>query len=257
MARYEAGDAIGDFDFARAGVYDACAEAVEDSVLIVFPGVGLTMDALAVEAPNITARILLNSIMMITSRIKSTQKIIVENISWVQELRRRAYEDSGTGLWKQAFLMDEINRILEDPMTLIMLKPDRFKILVDSRGHAAGDEAMVRIALVLKNINRRIGRGWALRFKSNEVGLLINKCGAAPAEKLAQELHHTIAALDPVPAEGDIPPFAFSCTLTYALWPLDEPVWDTLFQGSYSLLLDTWKNGGNKIVRYNRGRGNE
>jgi GGDEF domain-containing protein len=257
MARYESGDVIGDFDFAREGVYDACAEATEDSVLIVFPGVGLSMDTLTVEAPNTVARILLNSIMMITSRLKETQKIIVENISWVQELRRRAYEDPGTGLWKQAFLIDEINHILEDPMALIMVKPDRFKILVDSRGHAAGDEAMVRIALVLKNITRRIGRGWALRFKSNEVGLLINKCGAVAAEKIAGELYDTIAALDPVPAEGELPPFEFSCTVSYALWPADEPVWDVLFQGNYGQLLDTWKNGGNRVVRYRGSRKNE
>jgi diguanylate cyclase (GGDEF)-like protein len=252
MARYESGDTIGDFDFARRGVYDASACATSDSVLVVFPGVGLTMDTLTAESPNIVARILLNSIVMITSRIKSTQKIYVENSSWVQELRRQAYEDPGTGLWKQSFLFDEINRILEDPTALIMIKPDRFKILVDSRGHAAGDEAMVRIALILKNINRRIGRGWALRFKSNETGILINKCGASSAEKIVQELYSAISSLDPVPAGGGFEAFSFSCTLSYALWPDDEPVWDMLFQGNYSLLLDTWKNGGNRIVRYKK-----
>ncbi|MDR1429573.1 MAG: diguanylate cyclase [Spirochaetaceae bacterium] len=252
MAQYESGDTIGDFDFARRGIYDASACATCDTVLIVFPGVGLTMDTLASESPNIVARILLNSIVMTTSRIKSTQKIYVENSSWVQELRRQAYEDPGTGLWKQSFLFDEINRILEDPTALIMIKPDRFKTLVDSRGHAAGDEAMVRIALILKNINRRIGRGWALRFKSNETGLLINKCGASSAEKIAQELYRAIASLDPVPPDGELAAFPFSCAVSYALWPEDEPVWDVLFQGNYSLLLDTWKNGGNRIVRYTK-----
>ncbi|MDR1178708.1 MAG: diguanylate cyclase [Spirochaetaceae bacterium] len=250
MARYESGDTVGDFDFARRGIYDASACATCDTVLIVFPGVGLTMDILAAESPNIVARILLNSIMMITSRIKSTQKIYIENSSWVQELRRQAYEDPGTGLWKQSFLFDEINRILEDPTALIMIKPDRFKILVDSRGHGAGDEAMVRIAMVLKNINRRIGRGWALRFKSNEAGILINKCGASSAEKIAREIYSAVSSLDPVPPSGELAAFPFSCTVSYALWPGDEPVWDALFQGNYGLLLDTWKNGGNRIVRY-------
>jgi diguanylate cyclase (GGDEF)-like protein len=252
MAQYESGDTIGDFDFARRGVYDASACATCDTELVVFPGVGLTMDTLASESPNIVARILLNSIVMITSRIKSTQKIYVENTSWIQELRRQAYEDPATGLWKQSFLFDEINRILEDPTALIMIKPDRFKVLVDSRGHAAGDEAMVRIAMILKNINRRIGRGWALRFKSNEAGLLINKCGASSAEKIVQELHSAISSLDPVPARGELAAFPFSCTLSYALWPDDEPAWDALFQGNYGLLLDTWKAGGNRIVRYKR-----
>ncbi|MDR2143250.1 MAG: cyclic nucleotide-binding domain-containing protein [Treponema sp.] len=250
MAQYAPGDTIGDFDFARKAEYDANAEASEESVLIMFPAMGLEMEDFAAEEPHIVSRILLNSIIMMTNRIKSTQKILLENLSWVNELHRRAYEDPGTGLWKQAFLADEINRVLEVPTALVMLKPDRFKILVDSRGHAAGDEAMVRIAMILKNITRRIGRGWPLRFKSNETGLLINKCGVSPAETLVKELSRAIASLDPVPEQGDIPPFSFSGTIAYAVWPEDGRNWDKLFGGCYSLLLDTWKQGGGKIVRY-------
>jgi diguanylate cyclase (GGDEF)-like protein len=252
MARFTAGDTIGDFDFARRAAYDACAEALEDSVLVMFPGYGMTMQELAREEPHTVSRILLGSIIMLTARIKSTQRIIVENMSWVQELQRRAYEDPGTGLWKQSFLTDELNRLLEVPTALIMLKPDRFKTLVDSRGHAAGDEAMVRIAMVLRNITRRIGRGWPLRFKSNEVGLLINKSGAAPAKTIAGDLAKAISALEPVPAQGDIPAFDFSGTISYAVWPEDDPSWDSLFEGNYTLLLDTWRAGGNTVVHYRR-----
>ncbi|MDR2470603.1 MAG: diguanylate cyclase [Treponema sp.] len=244
LAQYAPGDTIGDFDFARKAEYDANAEATVDSVLVMFPAMGFTMDDFITEEPHIVSRILLNSIVMMTGRIKSTQNLLLENLSWVNELHRRAYEDPGTGLWKQTFLTDEINRILEEPMTLIMLKPDRFKILVDSRGHEAGDEAMVRIAGILKNLIRRIGRGWAMRFKSNETGLLINKCPRSLAEKAAGELSKAIAALAPVPPQGDIPAFSFTGTIVYSVWPENDRTWDTLFQGTYALLLDTWKNGG-------------
>jgi diguanylate cyclase (GGDEF)-like protein len=250
MAQYAPGDTIGDFDFARKSEYDAAAEALEESVLVMFPAMGLAMDDFIAEEPHVVSRILLNAIVMMTSRIKSTQKILLENLSWVNELHRRAYEDPGTGLWKQTFLADEIDRILEAPTALVMLKPDRFKILVDSRGHAAGDEAMVRIAVILKNIIRRIGRGWPLRFKSNETGLLINKCGVSLAETVVKELSRAIAALTPVPQQGDIPAFSFSGTITYALWPEDGHSWEKLFEGCYALLLDTWKQGGGKITRY-------
>jgi GGDEF domain-containing protein len=131
-----------------------------------------------------------------------------------------------------------------------MLKPDRFKILVDSRGHAAGDEAMVKIAMILKNITRRIGRGWPLRFKSNETGILINKCSVSLAETVVKELSRAIVSLAAVPKQGDIPAFSFSGTIAYALWPEDGHSWEKLFEGCYSLLLDTWKQGGGKITRY-------
>jgi diguanylate cyclase (GGDEF)-like protein len=248
IAEFASGDTIGDFDFARRAEYDACAEATEDAALIMFPGYGLNMDRFALEAPQTVSRIFLGAVLMTTARIKSTHRLILENMSWVQELHRRAYEDPGTGLWKQSFLTDEINRILEAPTALIMLKPDRFKILVDSRGHGAGDEAMVRIAIILKNSTRRIGRGWPLRFKSNEVGILINRCNGAQAETLAKDLSAAIAALSPVPAQKDIPAFHFSCSVSYAVWPEDESVWDTLFQHTYARLLDTWRAGGNTIV---------
>jgi diguanylate cyclase (GGDEF)-like protein len=235
-------------------VYDACAQATEDSEVIMFPGYGLTMEDFALEEPHTISRILLSAIVMVTGRIKSTQKIIVENMSWVQELHRRAYEDPGTGLWKQSFLADEINRILENPTALVMLKPDRFKILVDSRGHGAGDEAMVRIAALLRNITRRAGRGWPIRFKSNEVGILVNRCGAVQAEKIAVDLRRAVAALSPAPAQGGIPAFSFTATVAWALWPADESSWENLLKGNYDLLMDTWKAGGDRIVHYGGAR---
>jgi len=252
MARFTAGDTIGDFDFARGANYDAWAEAAEDSQLIVFPGAGLSVDSLVQKDPNTVCSILLNAIIMMTGRIKSTRKLILENMSWVQELHRRAYEDPGTGLWKQIMIADEIAGNLKDPAALIMLKPDRFKILVDSRGHSAGDEAMIRIAIILKNITRILGHGWALRFKSNEVGLIINNCHPEQAENIAEKLTEAISAMEPVPASGEIPEFNFSATVSWTIWPRDDAEWDSLFQGNYALLLDTWREGEKKIVHYNK-----
>ncbi|MDR2073445.1 MAG: diguanylate cyclase [Spirochaetaceae bacterium] len=251
LAQYAPGDTIGDFDFARKAEYDANAEAEEDSILIMFPALGLTMDDFVTEEPYIVSRILLNSIIMMTGRIKSTQNILLENLSWVNELQRRAYEDPGTGLWKQSYLKDEINRILQVPTALIMLKPDRFKTLVDSRGHEAGDEAMIQFAMILKSVTRRLGRGWAMRFKSNETGLIINKCPALLAERAVRELSRAISNIAPAPARGDIPAFSFSGTIVYSLWPDDGHNWDNLFKGTYETLLETWKNGGGgRTVRY-------
>ena len=251
LAWFAPGDTIGDFDFARQALYDAKAEAVEDSVLIMFPSYGLTMDDIADEEPHAVSQILLGSVAMVTSRIKKTQRFILDNMSWIQELRRRAYEDPGTGLWKQVFLTDEINTILEAPSALIMLKPDRFKTLVDSRGYIAGDEGMIRIASVLQNTARRFGRGWPLRFKSNEVGLLLAGCSIAQAEEYAILVAQEIMDLEPVPPSGEIPAFPFSASISWSVWPESGYDWDVLFQGTYDLLMETWKEGGNRITHYN------
>jgi len=252
MARFKAGDTIGDFDFARGAEYDACAEAAEASSLIEFPANNRTMDSLAIEEPHTVCSILLNAIKMMTGRIKSIQKLILENMHWVNELHRRAYEDPGTGLWKQILIADEITNVLKNPSALIMLKPDRFKTLVDSRGHSAGDEAMIRIAVILKDIVRQAGNGWALRFKSNEVGLIFNNCGEAEAQKIANDLFGFIAGMEPVAAQGEIPEFSFTATIAWSLWTKDDPEWESLFQGTYAALMEGWRDGGEKIIRYQK-----
>jgi len=252
MARFTSGDVIGDFDFARGAEYDACAEAAVDSRLVVFPDKGITMDSLSQKKPHIVCSILLNAIIMMTARIKSTNKLVLENLSWVQDLHRRAYEDAGTGLWKQTLIADEIIASLKDPAALIMLKPDRFKILVDSRGHAVGDEAMIKIALILKNMTRSIGHGWPLRFKSNEVGLILNNCGAEQANEIAIALSNEIKGMEPVPAENGLDKFNFTATISWCNWPVDDNDWNSLFQGNYANLLETWKAFGNVIVHYSK-----
>jgi diguanylate cyclase (GGDEF)-like protein len=250
VAHFVPGDTIGDFDFIRQSAYNARAEAMEDSSLIIFPGFGITMDNLAAKNPLVISRLLMSSIIMMNSRIKQNRNFIVANLPGMQELRRRAYEDPGTGLLKQTFLDDEINAILKAPTALLMVKPDRFKTLVDTRGHAAGDEAMIRIAAVLKNTTRRRNNGWPLRFKSNETGLILPQTEGVQAAEIARELTTTVAALDPVPAQDNEPAFHFSVTVSWAIWPDDESDWETLFQGNYALLINTWRAGGSQIIRY-------
>jgi GGDEF domain-containing protein len=252
MAKFTPGDTIGDFDFARGAEYDAFAEAAEDSVLIEFPCNGHTIDMLAMEEPNTVCNILVNAIVMMTGRIKSIQKLILEKMSWVQELHRRVYEDSATGLWKQSFLIDEIAPGLKSPSVLIMIKPDRFKILVDSRGHHAGDEAMTKIALVLKDITRKVGHGWPIRFKSNETGLVFYNFDEIQAKNTADELARAIASIEPVPANGDIGEFSFSASISWSVWPTDDSLWESFFSGTYAALMETWHEGGNRIIHYKK-----
>lgn len=254
IAYFAPGGFISDFDFAREAEYDAFAEAEEDSSLIMFPAFGATMEQIAQEEPSLNSRLLLNSAAMVTEKIKSTRKLLIEKEYWVKELHRKIYEDPGTGLWKRTFLDEELNQLLENPMALIMLKPDHFKVLVDARGHIAGDEAMIKIAAILKSITRRLDRGWALRFRSNETGILINKCDAALAESLAYSLFSSISALPGVPLGNGEEDFSFSGSIVWGIWPLDNKSWDSLFDGIYKLLLDTWNTNGNRVVRYKKER---
>lgn len=249
MALFTPGDALGDFDFAREAVYDANAEAVGDTVIDAFPGEGYSMESLARERPDAMARIKLRSIAMIAARLRSTNKLISENAPWVRELRRRAYEDPGTGLWSRTFMDEELARSLKSPTALVMLKPDRFKSLVDGQGHAAGDEAMVRIASALKDIVRRFSRGWAIRLRSNETALVIPRMEAQEVEGLARLAYREIAALEGFAATENHPAFTFSAAVAYSHWPTDDADWSALVRHTYDALLKLVTEGGDRVGR--------
>ncbi|MDR0710195.1 MAG: cyclic nucleotide-binding protein, partial [Spirochaetaceae bacterium] len=68
----------------------------------------------------------------------------------------------------------------------------------------------------------------------------------------AEKLHAAIAALPPVPAQDDVPAFSFTGTVAWAVWPQDESIWDCMFKGTYDLLLEAWKQGGNRVVHFSK-----
>jgi diguanylate cyclase (GGDEF)-like protein len=248
MARYVAGDVIGDFDFAVGSPLDATARAHARSELVAFPRGGMSMQDLAKEKPDAASRILLRSLSMISSRLRSTQRLISENSPWVRELRRQIYTDSGTGLWSRAFLDEEVPKNLgPSPVSVVMLKPDRFKELNDAFGHAAGDEAMALLSGILAGEAERLGRGWAVRLRSNETALVLPGLGAEAAIDAARRLAAEVAAMDVPAARGT--GFSFTASLSLAEWPADGADWKRLVEDAYFLLTRAWKDGGDRLYR--------
>jgi diguanylate cyclase (GGDEF)-like protein len=248
MARFEAGDVVGDFDFSRRAVYDAMAKAGGETELVAFPAFGLSMDDLARERSDIAARILLRSVAMISSRVRSTQALISENAPWVRELRRQMYTDSATGLWVRAFMDEELPKLLEAPAALILIKPDRFKELCDAWGHGAGDVAMERIAAILKDEARNLRSAWAVRLRSNETALVVSNCPAGEVGSLQQRLAGAFGSIDIADALGG-GSFRFTASMAVAMWPEDGKDFRQLVEDSYGVLMRAWKDGGNIACR--------
>ncbi len=256
MARFEAGDVVGDFDFSRKAAYDAMARTDDEAELVAFPAYELTMDDLARERPDVAARILLRSVAMISSRVRSTQALISENAPWVRELRRQMYTDSSTGLWVRAFMDEELPKTLEAPAGLILIKPDRFKELCDAWGHGAGDVAMERIAAILKDEARRLRSAWAVRLRSNETALVVSNCPGDEAANIQKRLSEAFAGIDITEAIGG-ENFRFTASMAFAVWPEDGKDFRQLVEDAYGTLMRVWKAGGNRACRLESDAGKE
>jgi diguanylate cyclase (GGDEF)-like protein len=194
------------------------------------------------------ARLLLKSAAMVSARLRSTQSLISHNAPWVRELRRQIYTDPGTGLWTKAFLDEELARGVERPSSLLIIKPDRFKELNDAHGHSAGDAAMERIAAILNDVVEGLGRGWALRLRSNETALVLPRCGTGEAIEIARGLRSQIGSLD---LSSAIPrcAFRFTASMALATWPQDGADWKRLVDDAYSVLTRAWSDGGDRVYR--------
>ncbi|MBL8967940.1 MAG: diguanylate cyclase [Spirochaetaceae bacterium] len=247
LARFVAGDAIADFDFAAGAVLDAEARVMADAELVAFPRRGLGMQDLAREKPDAAARIHLRALSMISKRLRSTQRLISENSPWVRELRRQIYTDASTGLWSRTFLDEELPRSLEPPTAIVLVKPDRFKELNDAHGHGAGDQAMAILSGILVAETEALGRGWAVRLRSNETALVVPRCDMAEATAVARRLAAAVAGIEVPAAAGT--GFAFTASVAIAVWPEDGAEWRRLVDGAYGVLTKAWRDGGARMYR--------
>ncbi|MDO9508069.1 MAG: PAS domain S-box protein [Thermovirgaceae bacterium] len=83
---------------------------------------------------------------------------ITERKRMEEQARYLGYHDNLTGLYNQAFLEEEIQRLdtpRQHPLSVIMADVDNLKLVNDSFGHIEGDKMILEISTVLKSCCRQ------------------------------------------------------------------------------------------------------
>ena len=116
------------------------------------------------------------------------------------ELERLARIDPMTELLNHRSFFAEADRALEwvrrtgQPAAMILFDLDRFKVLNDTQGHAAGDAALIAVAELLRaehRANDAIGR-----LGGEEFALVVRDADIAAGRRAAERLRAALAALE-------------------------------------------------------------
>jgi diguanylate cyclase (GGDEF)-like protein len=122
------------------------------------------------------------------------QSVAVEGLveRQVNELESLANSDPLTGLSNRRYLQDQLRQALgiykryETPFALLILDVDGLKRVNDSKGHQAGDRALVQVATAMRRTLRTTDT--AARIGGDEFCVLATNQNATAAEPLAQRI---------------------------------------------------------------------
>lgn len=132
--------------------------------------------------------------------ISERKRIEHELLMMQKKLEALSFEDGLTGTSNRRHFDERLKaewkgaQAGQHPLSLILLDIDHFKDFNDFYGHIQGDECLVRIAGVLKEIGVR-PRDIVARYGGEEFVLLLPETGEAAANELAQRCLDAIEGL--------------------------------------------------------------
>lgn len=114
-------------------------------------------------------------------------------------LERRSWEASHdllTGIWNRRAFENSIDIAIKQvknktqDYVLCFMDLDRFKIVNDSCGHAAGDELLIKVAQLIQSKIRK--NDILARLGGDEFGLLLEECDSTQGKIIANELINSV-----------------------------------------------------------------
>ena len=130
--------------------------------------------------------------------------IVLRNVSedMARELKllQQATQDSLTGLMARSEFRRTLREVLakshhkDRPAALIAIDLDRFKLLNDAAGHAAGDAMLCKVAETCRAVVR--ASDTVARLGGDEFAILLQDCAEARARVLCEELSRALNPLE-------------------------------------------------------------
>lgn len=167
----------------------------------------------------------------------------------IDRLERLARYDTLTGLYRREVLEDAMRHLHAAAQRngtrygVVLADLDRFKIINDTYGHAAGDRVLVEVATALRGLVRDMD--WIARWGGEEFLLLIPDTDAAQVRATAERLRSAVAAIV-LPLDGCRLKITLSAGI--ANYPDDGTTAEALLAHADAALYRAKDRGGDQIV---------
>ncbi len=167
----------------------------------------------------------------------------------VTQTHRAAITDSLTGLYNFGFFRDRLGlevdraRATGDPLSLAVFDIDHFKGYNDRLGHAAGNEALVKVAFAIRSASRR--GDVVARYGGEEFVVLLYGARRAEAAAFADQIRSRIEA---TPFGSPERPERVTVSGGVATLPDDADSAARLFEAADANLYRAKESGRNRVV---------
>ncbi len=248
IAHFIAGESFGEWDLIANTPRVATAIAMRDSVLLVFPREGITFPIFLQKYPKMSARMTYKLLSVITQRIRTTQRLINEKTPWVRAIKKQMLVDKLTGLYNRNYLLeefDELKTCSDDPLALLVIKPDNFKDINDRFGHEAGDKILILMSIFIQSVLR--DSDIATRFHGDEFAVVLRETGREEAIAVARDLGVVLHGIDLEQVTG-APDLRITVSIGISLRPAHGSDAPGLAQCARDTMYRAREKGGNRII---------